>query len=151
MIAMRISRQTMFMEMAKIVSKRSTCFRLNVGCVLVKNNRVVSCGYNGTPPGEPHCRGNRCPGRDGCNLTIHAEDNAIRYLSVGMPDDAYITDSPCIRCAELLKATGIKRVFFETPYRNTDPLHWLKGNHVDVFQVTPSGYCIDWFTKEIME
>ena len=151
---MRISRQQMFMEIAHTVAKRSTCFRLNVGAVVVINNRIVSIGYNGRPAGEPHCQGNDCLGRDGCHETIHAEDNALRHVPEGVDvtgADLYVTDSPCQRCSEWLQGYGIKRVFFGKPYRITESLNWLMERGVEVYQVTPAGYVIDWKTRRIVD
>lgn len=151
---MRISRAVMFMEMAKLAAKRSTCFRLNVGAVVTVDNRIVSIGYNGSPPGEPHCRGNNCPGRDGCKLTVHAEENALRYVpsSCGLLiKDLYVTDSPCLDCATLILKSRVGRVFFATPYRDTAPLQLLHINGIGVYQVMPSGYVIDWATRDVVE
>lgn len=140
------------METAKLVSRRSTCFRLNVGAVVVVNDRPVSWGYNGSPPGEPHCAGNECPGRFACTETTHAEDNALRYVPKGVqPEDIYITDSPCLVCAHLIVASGIKRVFFDRPYRIGDGIHHLINRSIAVYQVTSSGYVIEWPTKELVE
>lgn len=151
---MRITRQQMFMEIAHTVAKRSTCFRLNVGAVVVVNNRIVSIGYNGRPSGEPHCQGNDCPGRDGCHEAIHAEDNALRYVPNGLrcePCDVYVTDSPCRGCAEKLIASRVERVFFGKPYRITESLDWLMERGVGVYQITPAGYVIDWKTRRIID
>lgn len=145
----RISRQVMFMEIAKTVAKRATCFRLNVGCVLTYNNTIVSIGYNGVPSGEPHCTGNQCPGRDQCLLTTHAEANAIARLNGSPFDTVYVTDSPCGSCAATLFRAGARTVYFAIPYRITDSLEYLRDNGVGVYQVTPSGQVIEWFSKEI--
>lgn len=151
---MRITRAQMFMEMAHVVAKRSTCFRLNVGAVIVINNRVVSIGYNGRPAGAPHCEGNACPGRFRCQETIHAEDNALRHVPQALRDtpfDLYVTDSPCGACAGLLLEHRVKRVFFGQPYRITDHLDNLSSRGVGVFQVTPAGMVIDWQTRELID
>lgn len=151
---MRISRAAMFMEVADVVSKRATCFRLNVGAVVTVDNRIVSMGYNGTPPGADHCKGNACPGADGCKLTIHAEDNALRYVPRGaglLMKTLYVTDSPCLDCAQLILKSRVSRVFFRTPYRDTAPLQLLWQKGVEVYQVMPSGIVIDWKTRQIIE
>ena len=151
---MRISRQQMFMEIAHTVAKRSTCFRLNVGAVVVVNNRIVSIGYNGRPAGQPHCEGSSCPGRDGCHETIHAEDNALRHVPEAMAlenVDIYVTDSPCQHCAERINEWNVRRVFFGKPYRITESLDWLMERGVEVYQVTPAGYVIDWKTRRIVD
>lgn len=148
----RITRPQMFMEMARAAAKRSTCFRLNVGAIIVADNRPVSVGYNGAPSGRPHCTGNECPGRFQCHETVHAELNAIRHVPPGIKGDLdiYITHSPCSECCDVLTDWPINRVFFEHTYRDTSPLEKLRS-YMDVCQVTPSGYVIDWFSKEVLE
>lgn len=144
----------MFMQAAKVFAQRSTCFRLNVGAVVTVDNRIVSHGWNGSPPGAPHCTGNNCPGRDGCHETIHAEDNALRYVPQScqlLMKDIYVTDSPCLDCAQRILKSRVGRVFFGTPYRDTAPLQLLHVNNIEVYQVMPSGYVIDWKTRNIVE
>lgn len=144
----------MFMQMANVAAQRSTCFRLNVGAVVTVDNRIVSIGYNGSPPGEGHCRGNSCPGRDGCKETLHAEDNALRYVPQSvqlLEKDLYVTDSPCLDCATKIIKSRVKRLFFETPYRDTAPLQLLWVNGIKVYQVMPSGYVIDWKTRDLID
>ena len=162
---MRISRQQVFLEIAQVVAKRSTCFRLNVGAVVVHDNRVISIGYNGSPPGEPHCTGATCPGAKGCTHTIHAEANALEYadrvMSVGHNPanpftplfgcDLYVTDSPCDDCADLIVKNGIKRVFFGKPYRIIAPITELIDHGIECYQVTPAGFIVNWATMELAE
>lgn len=147
---MRISRPQMFMEIAHVVAKRATCFRLNVGAVIVADRRIVSIGYNGAPSGAPHCSGNDCPGRFHCKETTHAEVNALNYLEEVMASlDLYVTDSPCSACWDVLKADmRIKRVFFATPYRITDH---LTADGPGLYRVLPAGYVMDWRTKELVD
>ncbi|HZZ57831.1 MAG TPA: deaminase [Opitutaceae bacterium] len=115
-----------FMAMATLISTRSNCERLHVGCVLVtsgsRRNRLVAAGYNGYLPGTPHV--SRV--RDGHEqATVHAEQNAVadaarRGISVeGCV--AYLTHYPCLHCAKILAAAGITEVRFRLDYRN-DPL-----------------------------
>jgi dCMP deaminase len=149
----RISRQQMFMEMAHVAAKRSTCFRLNVGAIIVYQNRnLVGLGYNGAPSGHPHCQGNSCPGRFGCQETTHAEVNAldqVRNLSGKL--DLYVTDSPCDDCcAAIIKHGGVRRVFFDREYRITTGLSALRRHNVEVFKCTAAGYLVDWDNKEIV-
>lgn len=152
---MRISRPQMFMEIAHVVSRRSTCFRLNVGAVVVVANRIVSIGYNGSPPGDPHCLGQHCPGKDGCHLTTHAEENALAYVPTSLrydDKDLYITDSPCMSCATKIVLNGsVRRVLFARPYRLTDSLELLRRNNISCYQVMPSGYVMDWHTRELID
>ena len=106
----RISRDHMFMEIAHIVAKRGTCDRAQVGAVLVSNGRIVSMGYNGSLPGEPHCDdvGHRLV--DGhCTRTLHAEVNCLDFaynylVNRSNKDDSvinvtmYVTHLPCDNC-----------------------------------------------------
>jgi len=156
---MRISRQQMFMLMSRAAAMRSTCFRLNVGAIVVVGNRPVSVGYNGAPSGEPHCAGNACPGRHHCRQTIHAETNALKHVPEDLKDtdwDLYVTHSPCSECADLIVGgrpglirPPVKRVFFEVPYRKTEHLDNLAKN-VELYQVTPAGYVVEWVTGEVV-
>jgi dCMP deaminase len=152
---MRITRPQLFMEVAHVVAKRSTCFRLNVGAVITHNNSLVSMGYNGSGPGEPHCAGEDCPGRNGCHLTIHAEVNALTRLPSEVEYepglDMYVTDSPCPDCCTKIHHIGIKRVFYGKLYRVNDHLSGLRDRGVAVYQVTPAGYVIDHFSRSIVD
>lgn len=151
---MRISRQAMFLEMAKVVAKRATCFRLNVGAVVVHDNRIVSIGYNGSLPGAPHCTGHTCAGASQCKETIHAEVNALDYIPAWGDDrqfDLYVTDSPCVDCANHIVSHGyVRRVFFATPYRIATGLDILIGEGIKVYRVLPAGYVIDWETQQLV-
>lgn len=146
---MRISRHQAFMEIARTMSKRSTCHRLNVGAVIVIKNRVVATGYNGPASGEPHCQGNSCNlgSSGGCLRSIHAEHNAFLYLPPGMEVEEkviYCTHSPCQNCAKLIKLMCVTHVYYETPYRNfQEPLQWLLDNGVEVSRYSPSGYLVN--------
>jgi dCMP deaminase len=128
------------MGTALLVSMRSACERLHVGCVLVSGggqaNRIVAAGYNGYLPGVPH----NSHVRDGHEqATVHAEQNAIadaarRGVSLA-GSTAYITHFPCINCAKILASAGIRTIKYHWDYRN-DPLvrQLLLEAGVDVFQ-----------------
>lgn len=151
---MRLTRPQMFMEIAHIVAKRSTCFRLNVGALVVVDNRIVSIGYNGRPPGEPHCTGISCPGAGRCEETIHAEMNALNYVPYELRNaekDIYVTDSPCEGCAREIVKYRVKRLFFSKPYRLTSGLDFLIQNGVYVYQAMPAGYLLLWPDKEMID
>jgi dCMP deaminase len=135
----------MWMEFALSAAKRSTCFRLNVGAIVVLNNRLpISIGYNGQDPGAEHCS-SIC--EEGACNAIHAEKNAIDALK-GMQRagrlDMYVTDSPCMDCALLIHRAGITSICYRTPYRDTSPLHVLHRRGLDVFRITPSGVIIPY-------
>lgn len=110
-----------FKEIVQITSKRSSCNRLQVGCLLVKDNRIISQGYNGFLPGLPHesiIRDNHE------QATVHAEQNAIsdcakRGVSC-FGSTAYITHYPCINCFKILAASGIKEIRYINDYRNDE-------------------------------
>ncbi len=110
-----------FKEITIVTSKRSSCTRLNVGCVLVKDNRIISQGYNGFLPGQPH----ESIVRDNHEqATVHAEQNSIcdcakRGVSCHGAT-AYITHFPCIICCRLLIASGIKEIKYIYNYKNDD-------------------------------
>jgi dCMP deaminase len=153
----------MFMDIAHVVAKRSTCARLNVGAVLTYNNRIVSIGYNGQDPGEKHCVGAKCPSlhhAGACN-TIHAEQNAIEHAHLKKLKDSgieiddslhiYVTDSPCMNCAFEIADAGVTAVFFSKAYRDVTPLTWLKTKNVSVFQVMPGGLTLTWPDRNVVE
>lgn len=152
---MRISRDQMFMEMARTASKRSTCHRLNVGCILVHDKNVVSHGYNGPLSGEPHCRGNSCQLNEsgGCMRSVHAEKNALNRMSdefMDVPVILYVTHSPCPDCCEFIRTWNgnISCIIYETAYRDTTALDEL-AKKLTVFRLTPSGYLMNHHTKEV--
>ena len=115
-----------FMATAVLLSTRSNCERLHVGCVIVtgggRKNRIVAAGYNGFLPGTPHVSLQR----DGHEqATVHAEQNAVadaaRRGSSVEGCVAYVTHFPCINCAKILAAAGIAAIKYRTDYAN-DPL-----------------------------
>jgi len=110
-----------FKKIVIATSERSACDRLNVGCLLVKENRIISQGYNGFLPGCPHTSIVRS-GHE--QATVHAEQNALadcakRGAACGGAD-AYITHYPCIICARLLLASGIKKIYYIDDYKNDE-------------------------------
>ena len=108
-----------FKEIVQVTAKRSPCERLHVGCLLVKDNRIVSQGYNGYLPGLEH----NSIVRDGHEqATVHAEQNAVADCAKrGVSCDgctAYITHYPCIICCRLLLAAGVSEIKYIHDYRN---------------------------------
>lgn len=117
----RISWDEYFSKIVVATSERSPCERLHVGCLLVKENRIVSQGYNGFLPGCPH----ESIVRDNHEqATLHAEQNALMDCAKrGVSCDgctAYITHYPCIICTRLLLAGGIKKIKYVNDYKNDD-------------------------------
>ena len=119
-----------FICTAILISSRSACSRLNVGCVIVSGgehpNRIIAAGYNGFLAGAPH---SSCV-RDGHEIaTVHAEQDAIsdaarRGVSVNGAT-AYITHFPCVNCAKILISAGIKSVRYLHDYHNDDIVYRL--------------------------
>lgn len=122
----RPSREKTFMDVASVFARRSTCSRAQVGAVIVKDNHILAHGYNGTPPGLPHCVHQD---DEPCEQAIHAEANAIAYAArVGVNvagGTLYTTHEPCLRCAQLIIAAGITKVVFDQHYRQHVGLHLL--------------------------
>lgn len=150
---MRISRDHMYMLMARAASMRSTCFRASVGAILVEGTRkVLAIGYNGPASGEPHCTGSVCSREgQGCHRALHAEYNALTIAghSDG-PLTMYCTHSPCNTCARHMHARGVKRVVYESEYRDRQPIDWMIDNGMTVHRLSPSGFLIDAGTKELV-
>jgi len=115
-----------FKEITSVTAKRSACHRLHVGCLLVKENRIISQGYNGYLPGAPHEQ----VMRDGHEIaTVHAEQNAVtdcakRGVSCNNAT-AYITHYPCINCMKIMCAAGISEIKYIDDYRNDDMIPYF--------------------------
>ena len=115
----RLSWDEYFSKIVKVTAERSPCERLQVGCLLVKDNRIISQGYNGFLPGCPH----ESIVRDNHEqATLHAEQNAlIDCAKRGVSCEgctAYVTHYPCIICSRLLLAGGIKKINYLNDYKN---------------------------------
>ena len=128
----RLSWDDYFSKIVETTSERSPCERLQVGCLLVKDKRIISQGYNGFLPGCPHesiIRDNHE------QATLHAEQNALMDCAKrGVSCEgstAYITHYPCLICARLLLAAGIKKIKYIENYKN-DELVELFANQCDV-------------------
>jgi len=115
-----------FKQIVKVTSTRSPCERLKVGCLLVKDNRIISQGYNGFLPGCPHISKIRDNHEQ---ATIHAEQNAICDCAKrGVSSKeciAYVTHYPCIICTRLLLASDIKEIKYIDDYKNDELVKYL--------------------------
>lgn len=120
----RLNFHEYFMLIASMVSLRSTCHRRKVGCVIVKDNFIVSTGYNGSVTSTTHCTKNSCyriqnniPSGTELDMcyAVHAEQNAITQAAMESRSiknaTAYITTTPCITCLKLLAQCGIKNIY----------------------------------------
>lgn len=161
-MATRISRDELYMQVAHVFAKRSTCARGQVGCVIVQGRHIIGAGYNGAPPGMPHCPALELPAKmkptieewkqcggegdhqggiwfpNGCTRSIHAELNAIAFSARhGTRTDGavlYCTHAMCRPCAQAVASAGIVAVTYETPYRDEAGLHLLNEAGIEVFK-----------------
>ena len=150
-----------YMDTAKIFAELSSARRLHVGAIVVKDDRIISIGYNGLPAGWD----NDCETRvyatewsiDNAhweyqeedsgvpyNLktkpeVLHAETNAIAKLAKssdsGLGADLFVTHSPCLDCAKLVYQSGIRRVFYNSNYRSSEGVDFLTRSGVEVIQI----------------
>lgn len=143
----RISWDQYFMAQAHITALRSTCTRLMVGAVIVKKNRIIASGYNGSISDGTHCIDEGCYIVDGhCVRTIHAEANAIlQCAKFGVPTESttvYVTHFPCLQCCKQLIQAGIKVINYGENYRNHELAVQLfeeaevEVNHIPLTDVT---------------
>lgn len=113
-----------FLNICKAVAQRADCRRAQHGCIIVRSNRIVSTGYNGSPSGGPSCLAGECPrgllsneecaslsSYENC-VALHAEQNAIAYSNRADCTDAtlYVTGPQCDMCEKLTRAAGIRRI-----------------------------------------
>ncbi len=116
-----------YLRMARIWAENSYCIRRKVGAILVKDQMIISDGYNGTPAGFE----NVCEDESGATkpYVLHAEANAITKVArSGNSSDGstlYVTASPCVECSKLIIQAGIKRVVYNETYRISDGLDLL--------------------------
>ena len=131
------------MDWARRAAQLSPARRLNVGAVIVKDDTVISYGYNGMPAGwDNNCEDElKWPNGDIQFLTtkpevLHAESNAIAKLAKstnsGLNADLFVTHSPCMECAKLIFQSGIRRVFYAEDYRDDSGIHFLNKSGVTV-------------------
>lgn len=136
-MASQINLDKKYLEIAKSWSLLSTAKRMQVGCIVVRDNQIISDGYNGTPSGFDNC----C--EDENFLTkpevLHAESNALMKLasSTQTSKDAivYVTLSPCFECSKLIIQAKIKRVVFSELYRINSGLDLLRKAGIIVEQI----------------
>lgn len=139
---MKLEMSDYFFEVCKLTSKLSTCQCKQVGAVLVKDKRILAIGYNGTPAGKPHCNGKKFYDREHHHAwskynELHAEQNILSFCAKnGIPTNnciLYIALSPCIDCAKIILASGIKGVFYIKEYdKDKTGLEFLKNNDIYV-------------------
>jgi dCMP deaminase len=134
-----------YMTTARNFAELSHARRAKVGAIVVKDDRIISIGYNGMPAGWD----NNCENTIGYSNgepvlktkpeVLHAETNAISKLAKssesGDGADMFITHGPCLDCAKLIFQSGIRRVYFGQHYRDEDGIKFLKDSGIDVVQI----------------
>jgi len=143
-----------YIDVAERFAQLSSAKRLNVGAIVVKDDRIISIGYNGMPSGwdntcEECCDGGGPVGA-GCNHdhctgpktkpeVLHAESNAIAKLAKsnesGNDATLFVTHSPCLECAKLIYQSGISTVYYKDNYRSNDGIEFLQKSNVEVTKV----------------
>lgn len=132
-----------YLRMAYIWAENSYCNRRKVGALMVKDNAIISDGYNGTPSGFP----NVCEATDGTTFpyVLHAEANAItkvaRNNNSSDGSTLYVTTSPCMECSKLIIQSGIRRVVYGEHYRITDGLDFLKAAGIELVHLPYDEAC----------
>jgi dCMP deaminase len=130
-----------YMDVAESFAKLSSAVRLQVGAIVVKDDRIISIGYNGMPSGWDNCCEEVLREDEvGFQVTktkpevLHAEANAITKLArsseSGLGATIFVTHSPCIECAKLIYQSGISTVYYKTSYRNDDGINFLKKSNL---------------------
>jgi dCMP deaminase len=125
------------MSIAELIGSASYANKKKVGAILVKNGRIISTGYNGTPSGFD----NQCE-IDGITKkeVLHAESNAITKCAKSnestQGSTMYITLSPCFECSKLIIQSGINKVYYKEQYRDTDGIKLLKKAGIEIYEFT---------------
>jgi len=135
-----------YMKTAETFAELSSARRLHVGAIIVKDDRIISIGYNGMPSGwDNNCEDEKYE-EDGFHVTLktkpevlHAETNAIAKLArsteSGLGATLFVTHSPCLDCAKLVFQSGIDSVFYRNSYRSEDGIRFLEKAGVKVNKI----------------
>ena len=139
-----------YMDVAERFAELSSARRLHVGAIVVKDDRIISIGYNGMPSGwDNNCEDEiRYPDAEGVTLktkpeVLHAETNCIAKLAKsnesGLGATMFITHAPCLDCAKLIYQSGIGSVLYRNSYRDTSGVTFLEKSGIQVTQVKNRG------------
>ena len=136
-----------YMDVAESFAKLSSAVRLQVGAIVVKDDRIISIGYNGMPSGWDNACEEVVPPNEWVEFeqlktkpeVLHAETNAIAKLAKssesGLGAAMFVTHAPCIDCAKIVYQSGIDTVYYKNDYRSTQGLEFLTKSNVDVIKV----------------
>lgn len=127
------------MDIARTVATRATCPRASVGCVLTRDKRILTTGYNGAPRGVAHCTEIGCLlVGDHCQRATHAEANAVVQAALhGVSVEgatAYCTHQPCVNCSKLIISAGVVKIIYEVAYPDAIASELLAEAGVAVMQ-----------------
>ena len=137
------------MKAAENYSKLSSAKRLQVGCIIIKNDTIIGIGYNGMPSGwDNECeqiienvddKGIHWYNTKTKPEVLHAETNAIAKIARSTNStegaDMFVTHAPCLECAKLIHQSGIRKVFYKHTYRNDDGLKFLEKCNIETIQI----------------
>lgn len=155
MMTQRPSWQEYFMQMALLAATRSTCLRRAVGAALVRDNQIISTGYNGSPKNSPHCNEVGCL-REAKNIPsgekhelcrgVHAEQNAIIQAAINGSStrdaELYCTHQPCSICAKMIINAEIRRIYIANSYPDDLALQLLTEASIEMILLNPdNGVC----------
>ena len=144
----RISKENYYLNIAQTVLERATCLRRVYGAIIVKNDEIISTGYNGSPRGRKNCvdmgfctrEAMQVPRGERYELcrSVHAEANAITKVAKSANNcdgsTLYITAAPCIECSKLIIQAGIRRVVYAEDYRSEEGLNLLRRVGIECVQ-----------------
>lgn len=131
----RPTRTSTFLKLALVISKRSTCRRASVGCLIIdSDNQVLSMGYNGSPPGYSHCLDHGCIKIDGhCIRTLHAEMNALSRVDGFHPESVgFCTHAPCITCLKVGLVKGVYTWYYLHDYADSLRTEFIRWYNSDI-------------------
>lgn len=142
----RLNENDYFMGVADVVSRRSTCSRRNVGCVVINNhNHIMATGHNGVPRGVTHCVDSPCGGiyhasglgLDEC-MAVHAEANALMQCKdIMVVKKIYCTTFPCIQCIKMIMNTSCAELIYRDDYSHGLPTFLTQSITFKIRKYTP--------------
>ena len=130
-----------YMDVAERFGKLSSARRLNVGAIIVKDNRIISIGYNGMPTGwDNNCENELTEGKlKSKPEVLHAETNSIAKLAQsnesGLDSTLFVTHSPCLECAKLIYQSGITTIYYKHEYRSKEGVDFLEKCKLNVHRI----------------
>ena len=131
----RPSLESLIMDFATSLTRRATCKRFQVGCVLTSEDmtQIYGFGYNGTGKGLPH---DDCTGEEGRCQCVHSEINALIKVRTNDPRKViFVTAQPCVTCAKAIINSGVSKLYYRASYRSDEGLELIRKTGVEVERV----------------